>query len=83
MEPAIGHMPVMFGPVIRNAEEAGVLVKRGAGFVLRKPAEAPETAAALFNDPDRLAALGENARQVVLDQRGATERSLAVIEPYI
>jgi len=83
MEPAIGHMPVMFGPVIRNAEEAGVLVKRGAGFVLRKPAEALETAAGLFNDPGRLAALGKNARQVVLDQRGATERSLAVIEPYI
>jgi 3-deoxy-D-manno-octulosonic-acid transferase len=83
MEPAIGRMPVMFGPVIRNAEEAGVLVRRGAGFVLRRPAEALETAAALLNDPERLAALGATARQVVLDQRGATERSLAVLRPFL
>lgn len=83
MEPAIGRMPVMFGPVIRNAEEAGVLVRRGAGFVLNRPAEALETAAGLLNEPDRLAALGETARQVVLDQRGATERSLAVLRPFL
>ena len=68
---------------IRNAEEAGLLVKRGAGFVLRKPPEALEVARSLLGAPDRLAELGETARQVVLDQRGATERSLAVIDPYL
>jgi len=83
MEPAVGAMPVMFGPVIRNAEEAGVLVRRGAGFVLREPAQALETAAGLLADPGRLAELGRTARQVVLDQRGATARSLAVLEPYL
>jgi 3-deoxy-D-manno-octulosonic-acid transferase len=83
MEPAVARMPVMFGPVIHNAEEAGLLVRRGAGFVLKKPAEALAVAADLLKDPARLEALGETARQVVLDQRGATARSMAMLEPYI
>jgi 3-deoxy-D-manno-octulosonic-acid transferase len=83
MEPAVASMPVMFGPKIHNAEEAGLLVRRGAGFILEQPAEALERATSLLNDPGRLAELGQVARQVVLDQRGATERSMAMIEPYL
>jgi len=83
MEPAVASMPVLFGPEIRNAEEAGLLVRRGAGFLLRRPREALATASMLLADPARLEACGRAARQVVLDQRGATERSLAVIRPYL
>jgi 3-deoxy-D-manno-octulosonic-acid transferase len=83
MEPAVASMPVMFGPVIHNAEEAGLLVRRGAGFVLEKPRDALAVAGDLLNDPVRLKSLGETARQVVLDQRGATDRSMAMIEPYL
>lgn len=83
MEPAVASMPVLFGPVIHNAEEAGLLVRRGAGFVLEKPEQALEVATGLLNDSLRLKELGQIARQVVLDQRGATERSMAMIEPYL
>jgi len=83
MEPAVASMPVMFGPVIHNAEEAGLLVRKGAGFVLEKPDQALAIAGDLLKDQARLEALGETARQVVLDQRGATARSMAMIEPYL
>ncbi len=83
MEPAVASMPVLFGPVIHNAEEAGLLVRRGAGFVLDKPSEALAVAGGLLRDPARLASLGQTAREVVLDQRGATERTMAMIEPYL
>jgi 3-deoxy-D-manno-octulosonic-acid transferase len=83
MEPAVASMPVLFGPVIHNAEEAGLLVRRGAGFILKKPQQAFEVASGLLNDPERLQELGQVARQIVLDQRGATARSMAMIEPYI
>ena len=83
MEPAVAHMPVLFGPVIQNAEEAAVLVQRGAGFVLKQPAEALACARTLLGTADELERLGEIAREVVLDQRGATARSLKVIEPYL
>ena len=83
MEPAVASMPVLFGPVIHNAEEARLLVRRGAGFVLEKPAEALAVAGGLLRDPARLASLGQTAREVVMDQRGATERTMAMIEPYL
>jgi 3-deoxy-D-manno-octulosonic-acid transferase len=83
MEPAIGGLPVLFGPRIHNAEEAGVLVRRGAGFVCTEPPEALARADALLADPDALHTAGEAARQVVLDQRGATERTLAMLRPYL
>jgi 3-deoxy-D-manno-octulosonic-acid transferase len=83
MEPAVARLPVMFGPVIHNAEEAGLLVRRGAGFVLEKPGDALAVATGLLKKPSRLKACGETARQVVLDQRGATARSMAMLEPYL
>ncbi len=83
MEPAVASMPVMFGPRIQNAEEAGLLVSRQAGFVLQKPAEALAQASALLSDENLLLETGSEARQIVLDQRGATERSLRAIAPYL
>ena len=83
MEPAVARMPVMFGPVIGNAEEAGVLVRRGAGFVVPKPEQALARARALLGTADTLPQLGDIARQVVLDQRGATQRSMTVLESYL
>lgn len=83
MEPAVAKMPVLFGPVIRNAEEAGVLVRRGAGFVVAKPEAALAKATELLSDADLLEQTGHIALDVVLDQRGATLQSLDVIRPYV
>ncbi len=83
LEPAVGGLPVMFGPVIQNAEEAGELVRRGAGWVLHKPPQALARAAALLDDADALARAGAIARGVVLEQRGATDKSVAVLAPYV
>jgi len=83
MEPAVCSLPVWFGPRIGNAEEAGLLVRRGAGEVLGKPAEALAAASRLLADETERRRRGDLARQVVLDQRGATARSLALIEPWL
>ncbi len=83
MEPAVASMPVLFGPRIQNAEEAGFLVKRQAGWVLETPQQALARARELLGDPELLRRSGQAARQVVLDQRGATQRSMAVIAPYL
>ena len=83
MEPAVASQPVLFGPVIQNAEEAGVLVQRGAGFVVETPPQALALASELLADSHRLTTLGQIARQVVMSQKGATEKSLALLEPYL
>jgi 3-deoxy-D-manno-octulosonic-acid transferase len=73
----------MFGPRIGNAEEAGELVRRGAGEVLATPAAARDHVARLLSDDTARTRLGRQARQVVLEQRGATARSMAVIAPWL
>lgn len=83
MEPAVAGLPVCFGPRIGNAEEAGELVRRGAGFVLERPDQALALASRLLAEPDRLEQVGEIARQVVLAQRGATARSMKVIDELL
>ena len=83
MEPAVASLPVMFGPVIQNAEEAGQLVARDAGFVVRRPDEALAKAGELLADADLLQETGRKARQVVLDQRGATAKSLAMLAEFL
>ena len=76
-------VPVLFGPVIQNAEEAGELVRRGAGWIVTRPEEARDRIAALLEDEAARAAAGAIAREIVLAQRGATERSVAVLAPYV
>jgi 3-deoxy-D-manno-octulosonic-acid transferase len=83
MEPAVARMPVLFGPRISNAEEAGVLVRRQAGWVVTRPEEALARARELLDNPQALATAGQKARQVVLDQRGATVRSMELIQPFL
>lgn len=83
MEPAVCSLPVFFGPRIGNAEEAGTLVARGAGKVLETPAAALGAATALLADDDERRRVGALAHQVVLDQRGATARSFAMISPWL
>ena len=83
MEPAVCSLPVLFGPRIRNAEEAGLLVERGAGFVLDAPAAALARADGLLGDEEQRRRVGGEAHRVVLEQRGATERSLAVLGPLL
>ncbi len=83
MEPAIAGLPVFFGPRHQNAEEAAVLVARGAGFVTRTAAEAADAVRPLLDDPALCRRTGEAARQVVLDQRGAAARSLEILRPWL
>jgi 3-deoxy-D-manno-octulosonic-acid transferase len=83
MEPAVAGMPVLFGPVIGNAEEAGELVRCGAGQVVREPDQALAAALRLLGDEETLRRAAEAARAVVLAQRGATARSLTVLEPLL
>jgi 3-deoxy-D-manno-octulosonic-acid transferase len=83
MEPAVGGMPVLFGPRIQNAEEAGTLVRREAGFVCEQPEQALARADEMLADADLLHRRGQAARTVVLEQRGATERTMAMLRPHL
>ncbi len=83
MEPAVAALPVMFGPRIQNAEEASLLVNRQAGFVLKESSAALELVSRFLSDADLVQNTGQAAHQVVLEQRGATKRSMKAIESFL
>ena len=80
LEPAVHGRPVVFGPSMSNfAEIAELFLHNGAAVQVHSEHELEETLISLMGDPVRRAAIGAAARALVESNRGATERTLAVL----
>jgi 3-deoxy-D-manno-octulosonic-acid transferase len=80
LEPALFGKPIIFGPHMENfAEIADAFLANGAAVQVRSERELEEAVIALMNDPVRRARLGAAARALVDANRGAKDRTLAVI----
>jgi 3-deoxy-D-manno-octulosonic-acid transferase len=80
LEPALFGKPIIFGPHMENfAEIAEAFLANGAAVQVRNDRELNEAVLALMNDPVRRARLGAAARALIDANRGAKERTLAVI----
>jgi 3-deoxy-D-manno-octulosonic-acid transferase len=73
MEPAIFGQPVLFGPNHLNSYEAGELLKIGAAFKIRSEQEFYEKARLLINNDQLRISMGEKARNLIVENKGATE----------
>jgi 3-deoxy-D-manno-octulosonic-acid transferase len=84
LEPAaFGKIPV-FGPSMENfSEMAARFVSAGAAVQVESPEDAGVAWIEMFRDPDRMRTMGETARALVEDSRGATDRALAVISEFL
>jgi 3-deoxy-D-manno-octulosonic-acid transferase len=84
LEPAaFGKIPV-FGPSMENfSEMAARFVSAGAAVQVESPEDAGVAWIELFRDPDRMRTMGDTARALVEDSRGATDRALAVISEFL
>jgi 3-deoxy-D-manno-octulosonic-acid transferase len=80
LEPAaFGKIPV-FGPSMENfSEMASRFVSAGAAIQVESPEDAGVAWIELFRDPERMKKMGETARHLVADSRGATDRAVAEI----
>jgi len=83
IEPAIAGMPVLFGPVHDNSLEALRLIECEAGFCVRTEAEMRERFQMLLSDPEARRAAGEAARAYVESQLGASEKCMAILDPFV
>lgn len=84
MQPAILGAALMFGPHNYSFREtARVLLERRAGLLVHNDEEIYAGLKSLLDDPASAAAMGGKARQVILDNRGATGQNLALLEKYI
>jgi len=80
LEPAIFGKPIIFGPHMRNFTEiAAAFVANGAAVQVQSARELEHELLALLTDPVRRARLGAAAHALVEANRGAKDKTLAVI----
>jgi 3-deoxy-D-manno-octulosonic-acid transferase len=81
LEPAVFGKPIVFGPFMANfAEIAASFVAAGAATQIASERELEPELLRLLTDPVSRARLGASARALVEANRGAKDRTLAVIE---
>jgi 3-deoxy-D-manno-octulosonic-acid transferase len=80
LEPAVCGKPIVFGPHMSNfAEIAQAFLANVAGVQVKGDRELADVLVALMADPIRRARLGAAARALVEANRGAKDKSLAVL----
>ena len=80
LEPAVFGKPIVFGPHMQNFQEiADAFLANGAAVQVQSERELDEALLTLVTDPVRRARLGAAARALVEANRGAKDKTLAVI----
>jgi 3-deoxy-D-manno-octulosonic-acid transferase len=80
LEPAVFGKPIVFGPHMQNFQEiADAFVTHDAGIQVSHARGLEDALLTLLTDPVRRARLGAAARALVESNRGAKDKSLAVI----
>ena len=79
LEPAVFGKPIVFGPYMQNFREIADTFLANGAAVQVQPDELDEALSSLLIDPVRRARLGAAARALVEANRGAKEKTLAVI----
>jgi 3-deoxy-D-manno-octulosonic-acid transferase len=84
LEPAVFGKPIVFGPHMSNFREiAEAFVSAGAAVRLDDEGQLETTLIELLGDPVRRARLGAAARALVEANRGAKDKTMAVIEALV
>lgn len=84
LEPAVYGRPVVFGPHMHNFSEiATAFVSNDAGVQVASDGEFESQVLALMADPVRRARLGAAARALVEANRGAKDKTLAVLDDLL
>ena len=80
LEPAALAKPILNGPSYYNfSEVTDVLLAANALHLCASPQEIAHTLIELFSHPDAAQAQGQKAAQVVAANRGALEKTVAVV----
>ena len=83
MEPAAMAKPILFGPTIHNAYEAGILKTRGAAQLVNDAKEMEEVLASLLSDTAKQTRMGRIGKLVIEENLGAAKRTLVQIRSYL
>ncbi|RKY62224.1 MAG: hypothetical protein DRP96_00835 [Candidatus Neomarinimicrobiota bacterium] len=79
MEPAVAGIPVIFGPDYHNSREAELLVKYGGGFSCNDESSLYQLMTKLMGDEKFYLRSSRASRKVILDNLGASARTVKEI----
>ena len=83
MEPAAMAKPVLSGPTIQNAYEASLLVERGGGKLVHTARQLADAITMWLDDTDAREMAGSTGKQLIEENLGAVDRTLAYLREYI
>jgi 3-deoxy-D-manno-octulosonic-acid transferase len=83
LEPAQHGVPVLAGPNTANFREIIQIFERGGGITVVTTANLSSELRRLLSDRDARARLGQRARELFLENTGATARTLRALEPLL
>jgi 3-deoxy-D-manno-octulosonic-acid transferase len=84
LEPALFGKPALFGPNYRNARNAGdTLLKQKGGFLTETAPQMAEVLTQLLTSPAAMQAASENASKTLASLKGATQRTLSLIQSAV
>lgn len=81
LEASILGKPVMFGPHVNNFREmTGKLARTGAGIAVKDGEDLFQRSRILLDDPVRRRAMGQAGRTLIVENAGATRRTLERVD---
>lgn len=83
LEPATFGIPVIYGSNTNKHPEAEELEQAGGGIKISNAAQAKHHLEKLISDAAYREKIGKNAKQFILQQAGATEKSMQLIRKYL
>ncbi|MGD9014663.1 MAG: 3-deoxy-D-manno-octulosonic acid transferase [Candidatus Omnitrophota bacterium] len=84
LEPAYLSRPILFGPHMFNFRAmSDLFLSRQAARMVDGGEELCQTVRSLLNNPSELEAIGSRARQLVLENQGATKRNVELIKTFL
>ena len=83
MEPAAMAKPVIFGPTIQNAYEASLLVDRGGAKLVHTAQQLADAIITWLKDDAARTTAGSIGKQLIEENLGAVERTLAYLRKYV
>lgn len=84
LEPALFAKPIISGPYIFNFKDMfDLFLKRSACILVRDKEELKTVIRNLLKNPDQMFQLGKRAKELIAENRGASERNLVQIKEYV
>jgi 3-deoxy-D-manno-octulosonic-acid transferase len=82
LEPAMYGVPVVFGKYISNARESYMALQESGGGMQIFRNELADVLTMLLSHPERLKTMGEQAKSVILSNRGASDAIVSDVETF-